>query len=150
MIENDPGPVGPPIKPRALYVPPHKRKLNVADTGCTGHFYSTDDPNVTNKQPTNAPLQVHLANDDTIVSTHTATLPFPKLPAKATEAHLFPSLTDTNLISIGKLCDADCTAVFTKDKVTVTTSEVDLDPAHTVLTGTRSPETNNLWHVPHP
>ena len=52
-------------------------------------------------------------------STHTAQLSIPGLPKAALEAHLFPALNNTSLLSISQLCDSDCKALFTKNKVQI-------------------------------
>jgi len=83
-----------------------------------------------------------------MASTHTGNLPIPQLPPAATEVDIIPALADTNLVAIGQLCDADCTAIFTKDKVTITTETIPVPTTNVVLTGTCSAATNNLWHIP--
>jgi len=56
--------------------------------------------------------------------------------------HLFPSLGETSLLSIGQLCDAGCTALFTANKVTIKHNNT------TILQGSRSPHSQNLWNIP--
>jgi hypothetical protein len=63
---------------------------------------------LTNVQPTSAPLTVQVANNQTMQSTHTATLTLPGLPPAATQAHIFPHM-DKSLVAAGPLCDAGCT-----------------------------------------
>ena len=74
-------------------------------------------------------------------STHTGNLNVPQLPAAATEAHLFPALKNTSLVSIGKFCDAGCVAVFNQNTVTVKLNN------DTILQGPRDPNTG-LWKLP--
>jgi hypothetical protein len=76
-----------------------------------------------------------------MVSTHQVDLNLPNLPPSACTAHLFPSLGDTSLISMGQLCDAGCTATFTSSTVHVHLHDALL------FSGTRSPTTNFLWRV---
>jgi hypothetical protein len=64
-----------------------------------------------------------------------------QLPATAREAHIIPGLTYSSLMSIGKLCDADCEATFTKHAVTITKNN------KLLLTGLRDKQTG-LWRVP--
>ena len=87
---------------------------------------------------TTHPLTVHLLDQSTIQSTHTAQLQMPTnhLPKTATTAHIFPSLQNS-LVSVGKLCDHGCTAHFTKDATIIQYQ------GHDVLRGNRS--TNGLW-----
>ena len=74
-------------------------------------------------------------------STHTAQLSIPGLPKAALEAHLFPALKNTSLLSISQLCDSDCEALFTKNKVQIK------HQGQIALEGTQCPDTN-LWMVP--
>lgn len=76
-----------------------------------------------------------------MVSTHTSYLDIPSLPMSAREAHLFPDMQQTNLVSIPKLCDAGCTATFQQQLCTITLH------GKTILTGYRCP-TTGLWQVP--
>ena len=80
-----------------------------------------------------------MPNDAIIQSTHTGELPIPHLPPEARKTHLFPSLGDTSLISIGQLCDAGCRAVFTATEALV------LHKEDIVLRGKRDATTNGLW-----
>ena len=110
----------------------------IADTGTTGHFLSTTAP-ITNKRPALCPLAVTLPNHEVMHSTHEAELSLPGLPPEACSAHLFPSLGDLSLVSIGQLCDAGCVANFTATDVTVSKAGT------TVLQGRR--HADKLWHV---
>ena len=60
-----------------------------------------------------------LPDGSTITSSHTASLHIPFLPEEACTAHIFPTLTSGSLISIGQLCDSDCTAIFDATTVTI-------------------------------
>jgi hypothetical protein len=122
--------------------PQHKA---IIDTGCTGHYLSTQAP-VTNKRPNPNPLDVTLANQDHMYSTHTCELPIASLPKKAKQAHIFPSLGDTSLISMGTLLDAGCTA-----QLTSTTCDI-LHNDTVVLTGNRNAPSQPLWttNLPEP
>jgi hypothetical protein len=93
----------------------------------------------THKHPAHQPLQVILPNSAIISSTHTAKLPFPQLPTKAIEAHIFPHLRNHALLSIGVLCDSGCTVTFTKGNVQVRYNN------RIVLEGTRIPP--GLWSI---
>jgi hypothetical protein len=72
-------------------------------------------------------------------STHIVDLHLPDLPPAARTAHLFPALGDTSLISIGQLCDAGCTAVFTATEVHIHLHN------KVIIQGTRSLASNRLW-----
>ena len=68
-------------------------------------------------------------------------LPIPNLPTEATESHTFKDLHSASLLSIGQVCDADCSAVFTKQDLQIFNDKKEL-----VLTGQRS-YTDGLWNV---
>jgi len=74
-------------------------------------------------------------------STHTANLHLPNLPEEATRTELFPALGTTNLLSIGKLCDAECTCTFTKDKAIIKKDN------QIIMQGTRTDSAPKLWTV---
>jgi hypothetical protein len=82
---------------------------------------------------------VRLLNGQYINSSHTALLPFPKLPQKALEAHVFPGLNGQALLSIGTFCDAGCIATFTATEVIITLDGI------VVLKGKREPP--GLWKM---
>jgi len=69
---------------------------------------------------------------------HTAKLNLLHLPPAARAAHIFPALGNALLISIRQLCNANCTATFTADTVTVTHN------GNTIICGTCTNATN-LW-----
>ena len=68
-------------------------------------------------------------------------LNLPQLPLTAREAHLIPGLTHSSLISIGKLCDSGCTAIFDAQQVSIRKNN------ETPLIGSRD-HTNGLWRLP--
>jgi hypothetical protein len=61
----------------------------------------------------------------------------PQLPLAARQAHIFPDLTNSALISIGQFCDNGNEARFTQHHVTIQNDDA------IVLTGTR--DANGLW-----
>jgi hypothetical protein len=74
-------------------------------------------------------------------STHTAHLHLPHLPQEATKTDLFPALGSTNLLSIGQLCDAGCTATFTATEATIQKGNKQ------ILQGKRTTTGAKLWHI---
>ena len=68
----------------------------------------------------NAPITtVRTATGQSLSSTATACLDLPALPSRAARiGHIIPTFTN-NLLSLGQLCDANCTALFTKQALTV-------------------------------
>jgi hypothetical protein len=77
-------------------------------------------------------------------ATTEATLPFPLILSKsAKRGHILPDLKTGSLISIGQLCDDDCTALFTKHHLKI------FKNGTAIITGRRN-TSNGLWHIPMP
>lgn len=72
-------------------------------------------------------------------STHRGHIDLPILPKEATVTHMFPSLASGSLLSIGQLCDAGCTALFTKTKLYIFFN------GKIILQGTRG--ASRLWTI---
>ena len=80
-------------------------------------------------------------NGELMWSTHEAELPLRNLPAQAKNIHIIPDLKAGTLLSLGQLCDADCTVQLTK-----TTIKIKRDNT-TIYEGPRDNSTG-LWKVP--
>jgi hypothetical protein len=65
------------------------------------------------------PLNVNMPNGTTIQSSHTCNLLLTDLPHQARQAHILPGLLHKSLISLGQLCDNECSVTFTQDQVMV-------------------------------
>jgi hypothetical protein len=74
-------------------------------------------------------------------STHSTHLHLPALLLEATQTELFPALGNTNLLSIGKLCDTGCTATFTQQAATIQKD------GNIILQGKRATTEPKLWHI---
>jgi hypothetical protein len=62
---------------------------------------------------------IRTATGETRTSTGAAMLAIPGIPTRhARSGHIIPGFTN-NLLSLGKLCDADCTAYIDKNKLEV-------------------------------
>ena len=83
-----------------------------------------------------------MPNGNHIQSSGTTNIPWPNLPCAATKAHILPELHPHSLVSIGVLCDHNCTATFDKHAVTIHRHN------QPILTGPRLP--NGLWTIPLP
>jgi hypothetical protein len=92
------------------------------------------------KQAEHVPLNVNMPNGTTIQSSHTCNLLLTDLPHQARQARILPGLVHNSLISVGQLCDNECSVTFTPDQVTVSRSEKD------VMYGSRDPK-SRLWRV---
>jgi hypothetical protein len=81
-----------------------------------------------------------MPNGTTIQSSHTCNLLLIDLPPQARQAHILPGLVHNSLISVGQLCDNECSVTFTEDQVTVSRN------GKNVMHGSRDPK-SRLWRV---
>ena len=88
-----------------------------ADTGSTGHYMSLSSGSpLLNIRKTSHPIHVYMPNGNLMVSTHIAELDLPTVPSPARTVHIFPDMEGSlPLLSIGKLCDEGCIAIYEKD-----------------------------------
>ena len=110
----------------------------ILDTGSTAHFFAIEAP-LLNKQETQQPIHVELPDHSMITSTHTGELNLPQLPKAARQVHMFPSLGNTSLISVGQLCDCGCFAHLGAQEATITYKD------KVLLRGERNHKTKGLW-----
>jgi hypothetical protein len=103
------------------------------------HFLSAAAP-CSDKQAEHVPLNVNMPNGTTIQSSHTCNLLLTDLPPQAGQAHILPGLVHNSLISVGQLCDNECSVTFNQDQVTVSKNRKHL------TYGTRDPK-SRLWRV---
>jgi hypothetical protein len=92
------------------------------------------------KQAAHVPLSVNMPNGTTIQSSHTCDLLLTDLPHQARQAHILPGPVHNSLISVGQLCDNECSVTFTQEQVTVSRKGRD------VMYGSRDPK-SRLWRV---
>ena len=84
-----------------------------------------------------------LPNGNSMTSTHTKILNIPSLPISARTQHMFPEMNTTGLLSIGQLCDHDCTAKFSRRRLIIRNKDNKI-----ILIGRRDPYiTNGMWIV---
>ena len=113
-----------------------------ADTGASGHYLTQQDQHGCQEvRPTTAPKNVLLPTNEIISSTHDAYLPIYSVSKQATSATIFPALTNSSLLSIGQLCDDNCSAIFTKTNLQIIKDD------KIILEGMRN-LTDGLWDVP--
>ncbi len=72
-------------------------------------------------------------------NTHEGYINIPKLPPEACKAYLFDDM-QSSLISVGQLCDADCTVQFDQHQVTIFQRD------EIILQGQRD-RSSGLYHV---
>ena len=85
----------------------------IIDSGATSHFLVTT-ALITNITSASNPLKVKLPDGACVSSTYKFTLTLPQLPTRAREGHIIPGLTSHYLMSVIKLCNAECEVTFTK------------------------------------
>eukprot|EP00804_Cyclotella_cryptica_P005045 CCRYP_017574-RA/>CCRYP_017574-RA protein AED:0.36 eAED:0.36 QI:0/0/0/1/1/1/3/0/447 len=114
--------------------------MAIADTGASGHYFLPEAP-LTNINAHAPRTTIRTATGQPLYSTGTATLNLPTIPPATQHGHIVPGLTH-NLISIGTLCDAGCTALFTANALTVTDAA-----GTTILSGARDTNAPRLWKL---
>lgn len=110
------------------------------DSGASSHIIKSQHKNLLDyRQKTpNGPTAI-LPNNKRISATEQGLLPLTNnLPSSAKTAHIYPDITNESLLSIGQLCNADCTAIFTKYFLKIFYNN------KLILKGYRNP-TDNLW-----
>ena len=113
----------------------------VVDSGASNIYIAQNAPRV-NFNPSAPKVTVGTATGQVQQSTGTAELRIPNLPATFPKTgHVMPSFKHT-LLGIGKICDADCRVVFTKEAVVV------YDPQQQpILSGWRETTGAKLWRI---
>ena len=119
----------------------------VADTGCTLNLCDRTTP-LLQEEPTPNGVLITTASSHKLHGTSKGFLPF-ALPRNARLCHRVPTISKP-LLSIGQACDADCTAVFTTNKMTIhkNTDLAITYQRNAILEGNRGE--NGLWMVPIP
>ena len=87
-----------------------------ADTGATSTYLRESDTTCAHslKHITNGP-NIFQPDKSTLTTTKTCTIPIHKeISSTAKAAYVVPNLKNSSLLSIGKLCDDNCIALFTK------------------------------------
>ena len=112
-----------------------------ADTGASKHYLRKKDATIlTNVGRTDSSINVHLPNNAVLKSNISGYIPIRQLSASAKQAYVLPTLTNTSLLSIGQLCNDNCIATFTKEKMFI------IKQGQLILTGMRN-YTDGLWDV---
>ena len=127
-------------------VDPQRSYANVVkvkpDTGASNHYFKASDAIVLDRlrKATHGPV-VTLPNLATIQAKASGHVNLhPTLSDAATETHVFDALTNTSLLSVGQLCDDDCTAIFDKHAMKIVKN------GQTIIKGSRN-TTDGLWDV---
>ena len=99
---------------RLTAIPPKLTVVCKANTGASSNYVTERDQLILDnlQNVINGP-KAKLPNDAEIQANKKGLLPFPSIISDAGKtAHVFRGLTNASLISIGKLCDDGCVAVF--------------------------------------
>ena len=121
-------------------MPSHRRPpppfTRIIDTGTSHHNLALGDGNPKDYIPyaTNAP-QVMIPNGTNIIAHARCNLQIPRVSKQASEADILLTFKDS-LISVGQLCDDNCTTTFSKHRCTIYNKN-----NKPVITGIRNPET---------
>ena len=112
-----------------------------ADTGASKHYLRNVDATIlTNVGQIDSSINVHLPNNEILKNKISGYIPIKQLLAPGQQAYVLPTLTNTSLLSIGQLCNDNCIAIFTKEKMLI------IQQGQIILTGMRN-YTDGLWDV---
>ena len=131
-------------------MPPHCRPpppfTRIIDTGTSHHNLALGDgdPQQYIEYKTNPPA-VMIPNGDNITTRAHYNLGLQNVSAQASEADILPSFKHS-LLSVGQLCDDDCTAIFTKTIAPYTTNTK--NPSSTVSETIPRGYMNNVYPRP--
>ena len=133
------------ICPKLTVIPPHQpcRVICKADTGATSNYFTTNDAHILkNTEKIIHGPRVNLPNG-TILQAHLrGNIPMSEnnLSETARRAHVFNGLNNASLISIGRLCDDNCIAVFDRKELNIYKNN------KKVIQGTRNYR-DGLWDI---
>ena len=113
------------------------------DSGSTGHYFSHHQA-LRNVHPNHWPVQVQVANQQYMKSTHTAELPIGGLPTDARIAHIFPDI-HTSLLAIAPLCNNGCTVTFKTQDAPLPYQTAARSHAHATSKGYGSSQKTYPW-----
>ena len=112
------------------------------DSGASSNYWREEDKQILRNLQPNSTINVTLPNNDPIKSTSNGTIPLSNmLSSKAKLATVLPNLKSSSLISLGQLCDDNCTVLLDKKKLNVYKNN------QVVLKGYRNPN-DGLWDIP--
>ena len=121
--------------------PPLNNNTAIVDSGASDHYFTSSAP-LLHIDPSAPRANIRTATGEQRSSSASAQLAIPGIPTVAARTgHIIPGFTN-NLISLGKLCDADCTAVLDKHTLRVHDKN-----GQCVLKGQRETEGPRLWRV---
>ena len=90
-----------------------------ADSGASKHYFRIQDVALLDNVKSASGPTVFLPNNEALQATKEGNLPIPQLSNNGKKAHIIPTLTNTSLLSLGQLCDDNCTIVLRKPDLQV-------------------------------
>jgi len=120
------------------------------DSGASANFHEINHhlPHQSTSS-TNPSVSVIVPNGQIMTSNTTTNLPIPTLPPSATLSHGFPKLASGSLLSVGQICDHNCTAFFTDKSVKMyNTSDITVNQhKEPIIAGTRNAPSQPLYNI---
>ena len=110
------------------------------DSGASRHCFSTSSSNILTDIGPAPATSIILPNNQEISAHATAQLPIPQFSKNATKTYLLKELKNTNLISLGQLCDNGCYVLLTHEKLYVCKNK------NILLQGSRN-TSDGLWDI---
>jgi hypothetical protein len=95
-----------------------RHETAIINSGCTGHFMLSNVPCRITAISQNL-FRVIFPNDETMDSTHTASLDMPGLSEAASVEHAVTDMENQSLITVGKMCNDGYYFTFRIDGVTI-------------------------------
>ena len=127
--------------PKLSAIPPSTTLFLKADSGASQHYIRPQDMNMLQDIQQVAGPSVYLPDMTKITADQCGFLPIQNISSTARKAHIFPQLQSASLLSLGQLCDDDCTILMNKYAL-----HIFKDLKH-ILSGVRN-RRDGLWDVP--
>ncbi len=122
------------------FPPTNSTPIFKADSGASQHYIRATDAHILQNSCPVAGPSVYLPDMEKITATHKGFLPISNLTSTATQAHVFPALKSASLLSLGQLCDDDCTILLNKYSLHV------FKNLQRILFGVRNRQ-DGLWNI---
>ena len=98
---------------------PQNSIIAKGDSGASRHCFSTSSSKILTDIGPAPTTPIILPNNQEISAHATAHIPIPQFSKNATKTYLLQELKNTNLISLGQLCDDGCYVLLTQKKLYV-------------------------------
>ena len=98
-------------------VVPTQTIIAKGDSGASQHCFALNSQNALKNVIQVPRPNIILPNQEKIQAVAIVNIPIKNFSKQATTTYLLKDLTDTNLVSLGQLCDDDCHILLTKKKL---------------------------------